>query len=127
MADRGAIGVAATALRHGDRVTVRLDLDIPPGTHIEAHEPLEPFFIPTVAEFVNLDVHEVRYPDPVPKPLPGIPGPPLLVYEGRVTVTAEGTTADDVVHGTIHFQPCVGGACLPPRSQLWSMQVSTAV
>lgn len=120
MTDPGTIGVEASAWRDARTVEVTLRLDIPEGAHIEAHEPPEPFLIPTVAEFAGLEVTRVCYPEPVQKDL-GLPGPPLLVYQGGVSITAVGT-ADvnlQIAQGTIRYQPCVGGACLPPREQTW--------
>lgn len=120
MADPGTIDVDASARRDDGKITLTLRLRIPEGTHIEAHEPPEPFLIPTVVEFANLEVARVGYPEPVEKDL-GIGGPPLLVYEGSVSITAEGP-ADDTVRaarGTIRYQPCVGGACLPPTERPW--------
>lgn len=125
MADPGTIDVHASAHRADDHVEVTLELDIPEGTHIEAHEPPDPLLIPTVVEFDDLDVTRVRYPEPSQKDL-GFPGqPPLLVYEGRVAITAAGRLDEnvDVVHGTIRCQPCVGGACLPPRDQRWQAPI----
>lgn len=125
MADPGTIDVEASARRDAGRVELTLRLHIPEGTHIEAHEPPEPFLVPTVAEFADLEVTSVGYPDPVEKDL-GLPGPPLLVYEGRVSITAEGR-ADDALRtasGTIRYQPCVGGACLPPREQTWRAPIT---
>jgi hypothetical protein len=127
MTDPGTIEVEASAWRDAGAVEVTLRLNIPESVHIEAHEPPEPFLIPTVAEFANLEVTGVCYPDPVQKDL-GFPGPPLLVYEGRVSITAAGS-ADDTLHiaqGTIRYQPCVGGACLPPREQTWQTPIERA-
>lgn len=120
MTDPGTICVEASARRQDGAVEVTLRLDIPEGTHIEAHEPPDPLLIPTVAHVAVPEATTVSYPEAVEKDL-DLPGPPLLVYEGTVTIRARGP-ADDTVEtaeGTITYQPCVGGACLPPRDHTW--------
>lgn len=120
MTDLGTITVDGEARQHDRSVEVTLWLRIPEDAHIETHEPSDPLLIPTVVDFEDLDVTEVAYPEPVAKDL-GLPGPPLLVYEGCVGVTARGRAdgTREAVEGTIRYQPCVGGACLPPRQQRW--------
>lgn len=125
MADPGTISVEASARRGTDsRVKVTLWLHIPEGVHVEPHEPSEPTLIPTVVTFANLDVSGVSYPQPVEKDF-GLPGAPLLVYEGSIPITAAGRADETtrLLHGTVRFQPCVGGACLPPREQLWQTSI----
>ncbi|MDP8928158.1 MAG: hypothetical protein M3O70_06170 [Actinomycetota bacterium] len=127
MGDPGTISVEASARRYADKVELTLWLHIPDGAHVEAHEPPDPALIPTVVEFTDLEARSVSYPEPVEKDL-GLPGPPLLVYEGSISVTAEGRADEtlQIARGTIRYQPCVGGACLPPREQTWQVPIEPA-
>ncbi len=124
MTDHGTIDVKASARRRGDRVEVQLLLEMPENTHIEPHEPPDPFLIPTVVELEDLEVDSIVYPEPTEKDI-GLPGAPLLVYRGGVRITAQ-ARADarrQTLRGTIRYQPCVGSACLPPRTQRWEAAV----
>ena len=125
MEDAGTIDLHAVATRRGREVEVTLVLEIPESVHIEPHVPDDPLLIPTVIDFDGLDAKEIEYPLPEEKDL-GFSGiPPLSVYEGRKVVTAVLHAPDPVrtISGTIRYQPCVGGACLPPRTQTWRAPV----
>lgn len=129
MRDPGTIRVQASARRtSAEKIEVQLALDIPERVHIEPHEPPEPWLIPTVVDFGDIEVTHVSYPEPEEKDV-GLPGGPMPVYHGRVTVTAEGRIDEHLqtVHGTIRYQPCVGGACLPPRTDSWKTSIESAV
>lgn len=119
-----AIRVEPSARREDGAVRVTLRLEIPAGTHIEAHEPSRPFLVPTEVSFRDVEPERVSYPEPTEKDL-GLPGPPLLVYEGHVTITAEAPAEEELrtVRGTIRYQPCVDGACLPPTEAEWRAPV----
>lgn len=124
MSEPGALVLEPTAGRNGGAVEVRLTARIPDGTHIESHEPAEPFLIPTVLDVENLRDATVAYPPPIEKDV-GIPGVRLSVFEGTVTFVAHGEAepAEKEVRGTLRYQPCVHGACLPPRSVAWSAAI----
>lgn len=126
MAEPGIIDVEARAYGNAGKVELTLDLYIPEGTHLEAHEPPDPFLIPTEVDFDGLEVIAVSYPEPTEKDL-GLGGPALQVYEGTVSITARGRTDETVefASGTVRYQPCVGGACLPPREQEWRTPILT--
>ena len=120
----GSILLDAVARRRGRSAEVTLTAEIPPGTHIEAHLPSEPFLIPTVVEVEGLEEAAVDYPEPVRKDL-GFSGIALSVYEGTVRFVVRGEVAPgvEVVRGTVSYQPCVGGACLPPRASTWEARL----
>lgn len=129
MRDSGTIRIEASARRtSAEKVEVKLKLHIPDRAHIEAHEPVEPWLIPTVVNFDDLEVASVSYPEPARKNI-GLPSDPMLVYQGRVTITAEGRADESLqaMRGTICYQPCVGGACLPPREDSWAAPIESAV
>lgn len=104
----------------GDACRITLTVDLPAGVHIEPHEPDDPFLIPTVVTVNGLADPTVTYPRPVRKDL-GWNDVSLQVLEGRLEFVVTGTPTSDAVWGGISYQPCVGGACLPPRTALWSL------
>lgn len=128
MRDVPGIRVEASARRTADRVRIEVRLRIPDRVHVEPHEPPDPLLVPTVVTFDDLEVESASYPAPTEKDL-GLPGPPLLVYEGTVTVTAEGHVGEelDVARGVVRYQPCVGGACLPPEEKPWRAPIVSEV
>jgi DsbC/DsbD-like thiol-disulfide interchange protein len=125
MSERDAIVIRTDAAPAGDATRVTLTVELPPGTHIEPHEPAEPTLVPTVLEVQGVGGAVVDYPEPVVKDL-GWEGLTLTVLEGAVdfVVTAQVPTAARRIRGTLRYQPCVGGACLPPRTVPWEAPVS---
>lgn len=120
MSAREAMVVRTKATLLGDLVEVSLTVDLPEGAHIEPHRPTEPYLIPTVLDVDDLQDVSVEYPSPVVKDL-GWNDLRLTVLEGRLTFRVRGRLkggAERVV-GTLSYQPCVGGACLPPRTVRW--------
>lgn len=115
--------VDSTVATDGDRARVVLFVDIPAGVHIEPHEPSDPFLIPTVVSVDGLDDVQIEYPIPVEKDL-GWNDVVLTVLEGPVEFVVTGRVRDQIssVSGEIRYQPCVGGACLPPRTSPWSVR-----
>ena len=121
MHEPGTISLAAAARKHGRSAEITVTAEIPPGTHIEPHTPTEPSLIPTVVEVQEgLETATVDYPEPAYKEL-GAPDMVLSVYEGTVRFSVRGRVLEDagVVRGRVRYQPCVGGACLPPRISSW--------
>lgn len=111
----------------GEEIHIVLRLDLPEGTHIEPHEPTDPFLIPTVVTVNGLDEVAVGYPTPVKKDL-GWNGVALDVLEGKLTFVISGRARPGAsVGGGLTYQPCVGGACLPPRTAVWSIPTSASV
>jgi hypothetical protein len=120
MGEIGSISVTSHGTRTGDRAKIVLEIDIPENSHIEAHEPAEPFLIPTVVEVDGLHDVEIDYPRPRRKEL--VPGTELLVYNDRIQIELRGRVMNGApsIAGRIRYQPCVGGACLLPRTDIWS-------
>lgn len=127
MSEFDSLAVDTDARRSGDDVTITLTVRLPEGTHIEPHEPPESFLIPTVLATDDLREARWTYPEPVTKEL-GYADMAVTVLEGTLEFTVTGTlaTASEVVRGTFSFQPCVGGACLPPRTIAWEAPVGGA-
>jgi len=116
MREHEAFIVRTDADRAGDDVRVVLIVDLPKGVHIEPHVPSEPNLIPTVLEVAGLTDVTVEYPEPVVKDLDWR-GLTLTVLEGSVRFVVSGRAAPgDDLTATLRFQPCIGGACLPPRT-----------
>jgi uncharacterized protein len=111
-----------------DVATIVLTVDVPDGAHIEPHQPADPFLIPTVVTVGGLDDVTVDYPAPVEKDL-GWHDTVLSILEGRLEFTVKGQIPPhtSVVSGGISYQPCLGGACLPPRTALWSVHLPSPV
>lgn len=125
MSERDAFVVRTEAVLSGDTVEVQLTVDLPPSVHIEPHQPVDPYLIPTVLEVEGVDDATVDYPEPAVKDL-GWNGVTLTVLEGTLTFVVRGRVRDRShrVLGTLRYQPCVGGACLPPRTIAWEAPVS---
>ncbi|MGH2984934.1 MAG: protein-disulfide reductase DsbD domain-containing protein [Solirubrobacterales bacterium] len=125
MNDPGSITVEAVAARRGSQTEVILTARIPEGIHIESHQPPEPFLIPTAVEVQGLEGATVDYPDPIRKDL-GVSDVVLSVYEGTPRFVVRGRVAPGAerVRGAIRYQPCVGGACLPPRETTWDIPLA---
>ncbi|MGH2694398.1 MAG: protein-disulfide reductase DsbD domain-containing protein [Actinomycetota bacterium] len=128
MTDLGTVTVRPAARVRNGVAEILLRVEIPDNVHIEAHEPPEPFLIPTVAEVDGLTDVEAEYPTPRCKDI-GLPGAELLVYDGRIEIKLRGKTADAVeaLRGRLTYQPCVGGACLLPRTDVWTVDLPKGV
>lgn len=124
MNSSGRVTLKPSARMQGQRVDIDLIVEMPPRMHIEAHEPAEPFLIPTVAEVDGLEGLDVRYPPPRRKDI-GVGGAHLLVYEGAVEIKMSGVLASarKSLNGRLSYQPCIGGACLPPRTEDWQVDL----
>ncbi len=116
-----AFVIRTAAQRHDDHARVTLTVDLPDGVHIEPHQPPEPYLIPTVVDVDGTIDVTVEYPEPVVKDL-GWQDARLIVLEGTVQFVISGRVPDeqDRLSGTLRYQPCIGGACLPPRTVQWS-------
>jgi hypothetical protein len=117
MREHEAFVVQTEADRAGEAVRVILTVELPEGVHIEPHVPTEPTLIPTVLEVAGLSGVAVEYPEPVVKDLDWR-GLTLTVLEGSLRFVVSGLLQPgvDALTGTFRYQPCIGGACLPPRT-----------
>ena len=124
MHDFDSLTLYTSAVRRGEDVTITITAELPAGTHIEPNTPADPLLIPTVLDTDDLVDPVWTYPAPVTKDL-GFEDMKLEVLEGTVVFTVTGRVATETprVSGTISFQPCIGGACLPPRTVEWEAPV----
>ncbi len=117
--------VEPACLRPGERGVLVIEAEIPPGCHIEAHEPSEPFLVP--AE-LNLEPVEgvatgpVRYPAAEEKRFVWSPAP-LRVYrrsirlETPVEIVTNTKAGSRMIRGKVQYQGCTPDACLMPAAQ----------
>ena len=119
-----ALTIRAEAEQSGDLIRLTLTVDLPTGVHIEPHQPTEPYLIPTVLDVEGLSDVTVDYPVPTVKDL-GWNGVTLTVLEGTLefVVTGRVPAGTNRISGTLSYQPCIGGACLPPRTMRWESPV----
>jgi hypothetical protein len=120
-----ALTICTEAEQSGDLVRLTLTVDLPAGVHIEPHQPTEPYLIPTVLDVEALSDVTVDYPVPTVKDLGGN-GITLTVLEGTLefVVTGRAPAGTSRISGTLAYQPCIGGACLPPRTTRWHSPMS---
>lgn len=125
MPERESFHVRAAAEQSDDHVRLALRVTLPDGVHIEPHEPTDPYLIPTVLAVDGVEDLAVTYPHPVVKDL-GWNGLALTVLEGALDFVVTGRLPADTTRltGTLAYQPCVGGACLPPRTVRWEAPTS---
>ena len=122
----GTFPIETAVDRIDDVVRIVLTVDLPEGTHIEPHEPTDPFLIPTVVTVNGLEDPTVEYPTPVEKDL-GFHDTVLTVLAGQLRFAITGRVQTDIhqVGGGLTYQPCIGGACLPPRTTIWTVSPET--
>jgi hypothetical protein len=127
MSERKAFVVHARAELVGEEAVIALTVELPVGVHIEPHEPAEPYLIPTVLDVEDLLDVTVEYPRPVAKSL-GWNDLELTVLQGSVEFLVRGRVPPGLerVSGTLRYQPCVGGACLPPQDVTWQSPLEGA-
>ena len=87
------------------------------GFHINAHEPLDPFLIPTDLSLVAAGSQFAAplYPKPARRSFAFAPGKSLLVMDGRFEIRARATPAPaGPVKASLHYQACDETRCLAP-------------
>jgi thiol:disulfide interchange protein DsbD len=113
--------VTARPAAPSGKLELALDVTLPEGWHVNAHDPDRDFLIPTT---LNLEppsgvrVSDIRYPEPVVRRLAFAEGAPLRLYEGTfpIVVTLEGPASGRLA-GSLRYQACTDETCLPPRKE----------
>src|SRR5215470_9461488 len=117
--------VSVDAIRRGDKFKVAVSLQIADGYHINAHVPSEDYLVPTtltLAGTPEIRFGEPVYPAAVERAFEFSPNKKLAVYEGTVTVTANGEAGpgigpgDGVIKAQIQVQSCNNSQCLAPAT-----------
>ena len=115
--------IASTDSAHaGATFRAALTIRLKHGYHVNAHEPLEDYLIPTVLTFELPDgirVQEIVYPESVLVVAGGLTDP-LAVYEeefviGAILAVDEGVpVGEHTIKGTMRYQACDEKACYRP-------------
>ena len=114
-----------------DGIAVVIDLNILPGWHINAHEPLSEDLIPTTLDALdessNWRLVDVTYPQPITKEL-GFQNEVLALYEDNVRLTArfEQTVSSPFsppLSIKLRLQACDEKVCLPPEHVVLQVSV----
>ncbi|MCI2399643.1 DUF255 domain-containing protein [Aliiroseovarius subalbicans] len=119
-----AKGAVRVELQHAwSESEVEIVLDIAKGWHINAHAPLEPYFIATNLTVTDAGEVAVSYPDPIIKTL-SFNDAPLALYEGRVRLFAQLPEKDAAGAATlakVTFQACSDEICLQPEELIFAL------
>lgn len=112
----GAV-LVSTAIDRGEGL-LNLNIEIAEGWHINAHEPLEDYFIPTTLEVNGTGIGADAYPDPLIATLSFNEASPLALYEGRIALSVPIEAGANAV--TLTLQSCSDEICLAPESLSFS-------
>ncbi|MBU2583073.1 MAG: DUF255 domain-containing protein [Alphaproteobacteria bacterium] len=115
---KGAVRVAAR--RDSANRTVRVELDLAPGWHINSRTPSEEFLVPTILTADGREPAGITYPQAMTRKL-GFHDTALQLYEGRVTIElpppAAGVGSGDAPDRlTLSLQACSDSICLQPET-----------
>jgi hypothetical protein len=107
-------------LSPGEKGLVVVEMRLGPKWHVNGHEPLERFLVPTDVTLTTSSGQRlpVRYPKGEQKRFP-FSETPLIVYAGTVRFEAEllvppGTRGPVTLSGDISYQACTDEQCFPP-------------
>ncbi len=109
----------------GGQTGLEILAEIEPGWHINGHKPTDPFLIPTEVKFTpppGISVDALNYPQPDRKRFAFAKDKELLVYQGKVGITAalnvpaEFVGARARIAAMLRYQACNDSTCLPPAS-----------
>ncbi len=124
-AGRGAVVASAKIAQQGtDKqgldATLELTLRIKPGWHINAHQPLQPYLIPTALKVSTpgWKLIDTVYPQAGVTKL-GFQKAPLALYQGETLIRAKLRRSADVApvtHVELRLQACSDQVCLPPET-----------
>ena len=135
-AARGAVRLHARVQRDGESVSLRVALDIAPGWHVNAHEPLQPGLIATELRLADGDhAWRIDTPDyPRARVLKlGFQREPLAVYQGKSRIEARMKPVSEGaglprpwVSVELRLQACSDDRCLPPENRLLQVPMDQA-
>lgn len=120
-AGRGAVMAMAHAVPRSKGADVELTLRIKPGWHVNAHQPLQDYLIPTTLKSVGTDwrIVRVEYPEATVEKL-GFQKEALALYQGDVLIRAElqgkAGSAMGGIPLELRLQTCSDRICLPPET-----------
>jgi len=126
-AARGAARIEARILpQDTGAATLIIDLALSPGWHVNAHQPLQDYLIPTAVRLAGdapgWRIDGIAYPTPEVLKL-GIQQEPLAIYQGRARIEAALTPEPDRgdrarvwLPVELRLQACGDVLCLPPET-----------
>lgn len=115
-----------------NRIAVELTIHEP--WHINGHEPLSEFLIPTEISFKaagGLVFDKIGYP-PAEERIFSFSEEPVLVYEGIAYITAQVSAGEALagqtvqISGIVGYQACNDEICLPPADYKFSWEIEVA-
>ena len=131
-AARGAVRLQGQVHHDGDAPTLRLAIDMAPGWHINAHEPLQKALIATrlrlPEDAQDWRIKRLDYPQPHTLRL-GFQHEPLAVYQGQTEIAAVLSRASEprseaadpispMLPVELQLQACSDDRCLPPETRV---------
>jgi thiol:disulfide interchange protein DsbD len=129
------VNVSVVAAQNGARPSGTIDLAvvlaIDPGWHVNAHEPLEDWLIPTEVVVDSSDAFEILeivYPKPERLKF-SFSETDMAVYAGGAPIGVRVRLSGDVkakrvsFSGALHFQACDDQMCLPPAERRFSHSI----
>lgn len=113
----GAVRVATRIDRASNQV--KFDIDVKEGWHINAHKPLEEYFIPTKLSVDGKQVGADIYPEPKLKSLQ-FNAKPMALYEGSISLAGDITNGakgdgEQTTNVILELQACSDQICLLPE------------
>jgi DsbC/DsbD-like thiol-disulfide interchange protein len=118
----------------GDSLVLRVDVELPPGWHINSEAPPDSFLVPTRidAEAQGLVFAKPRFPEPE-MVFSQAMGEKLPLYTGTFEVTIPAVRAKGspgpgipVTRVTLHYQGCNDSMCLPPKDVIAELPAGVA-
>jgi len=109
----------------GQRMALDAYALIDAGWHINGHEPIQAFLIPTELRLTlppGVATETLYYPPPDRRRFAFAPGEELLVYEGKVGIATALLVPKDFpgsrirIEGELRYQACNDTTCLPPNT-----------
>lgn len=131
-AAKGNVIIKGKHTQLDDEHTIKITISMQPGWHINAHQPLQSYLIPTSIKLIKGDVWTIknsRYPKPRIKKLT-FQTDDLALYTDSVeidTVLLKKKGAYQHLYVEVNLQACNKEVCLPPESVLITIPVNTGV
>ncbi|MCF6273898.1 MAG: thioredoxin domain-containing protein [Rhodobacteraceae bacterium] len=93
---------------------VNFTINVAEGWHINAHEPLEDYFIPTALWVNGVELGREAYPKPLITTLAFNSDTPLALYDGELRLSAPVSSGVNVIN--LVLQSCSDEICLAPQN-----------
>jgi thioredoxin:protein disulfide reductase len=111
---------SGTSSAAGAPVDLQLVVTLEGGWHVNAHDPTQPYLIPTALEVdvpAGATIDAIHYPEAVVRKLAFAPDTALRLYEGTFTIGVRLAGAKPArFDARLSYQACNAERCLPPRT-----------